>query len=243
MPASSPTTTRAVNEKRRPPLTTLATRLISTTRSCRSRPELETERSGAAMESFEGSGQMVVAAAAAAGWIRPVDAGRRTVKRHSGRATGRFSGWRSGAAGRFQAVVGVVVTAISETQAALAGALGEGLDAAVVLVSAAVEDRGFDAGRLGALGQRLAGLLRLVERLEGAQVALRPADGGQRAAGVVVDELGEHAPVGAEHGDARAVGRAAHLGADAAAALEAPRGCGGDAHALFPTLRATYSPS
>src|SRR5215212_5298943 len=33
---SSPTTTRAVNEKRRPPLTTLATRLISTTRSWRS---------------------------------------------------------------------------------------------------------------------------------------------------------------------------------------------------------------
>src|SRR3954468_8071644 len=35
---SSPTTTRAVNEKRRPPLTTFATRLISMTRSCRSRP-------------------------------------------------------------------------------------------------------------------------------------------------------------------------------------------------------------
>jgi hypothetical protein len=35
---SSPTTTSAVNEKRRPPLTTLATRLISTTRSWRSRP-------------------------------------------------------------------------------------------------------------------------------------------------------------------------------------------------------------
>src|ERR1700679_3966645 len=35
---SSPTTTSAVNENRRPPLTTLATRLISTTRSWRSRP-------------------------------------------------------------------------------------------------------------------------------------------------------------------------------------------------------------
>src|SRR5262249_7210826 len=35
---SSPTTTSAVNEKRRPPLTTFATRLISTTRSWRSRP-------------------------------------------------------------------------------------------------------------------------------------------------------------------------------------------------------------
>src|SRR5690242_12316593 len=106
MPASSPTTTRAVNEKRRPPLTTLATRLISTTRSCRSRPELETERSGAAMESFEGSGL--------------------------------------------------------EPKAGFAGALGEGLDAAVVLVSAAVEHRGVDAGGLGALGQELAGLVRLL---------------------------------------------------------------------------------
>src|SRR6059058_2443510 len=44
---SSPTTTSAVNEKRRPPLTTLATRLISTTRSWRSRPAEETERSRA----------------------------------------------------------------------------------------------------------------------------------------------------------------------------------------------------
>src|SRR5271168_5095731 len=42
---SSPTTTSAVNEKRRPPLTTLATRLISTTRSWRSRPAGLTERS------------------------------------------------------------------------------------------------------------------------------------------------------------------------------------------------------
>src|SRR5438552_13445194 len=44
---SSPTTTSAVNEKRRPPLTTLATRLISTTRSCRSKPDDETVRSRA----------------------------------------------------------------------------------------------------------------------------------------------------------------------------------------------------
>src|ERR671930_922898 len=40
--SSSPTATRAVNEKRRPPLTTLATRLISITRSCRSSPLGET---------------------------------------------------------------------------------------------------------------------------------------------------------------------------------------------------------
>src|SRR5579862_7153479 len=42
---SSPTTTSAVKEKRRPPLTTLATRLISTTRSWRSRPAALTVRS------------------------------------------------------------------------------------------------------------------------------------------------------------------------------------------------------
>src|SRR5213079_2307850 len=45
MPFSSPTTTSAVKEKRRPPLTTLATRLISTTRSWRSRPAWLTVRS------------------------------------------------------------------------------------------------------------------------------------------------------------------------------------------------------
>src|SRR6266540_2903624 len=38
MRSSSPTTTSAVNENRRPPLTTFATRLIVTTRSWRSRP-------------------------------------------------------------------------------------------------------------------------------------------------------------------------------------------------------------
>src|ERR1700712_1653131 len=60
---SSPTTTRAVKEKRRPPLTTFATRLIWTTRSCRSRPsrslgmrpigclsELQSARTGAVGE-------------------------------------------------------------------------------------------------------------------------------------------------------------------------------------------------
>src|SRR3954452_2550209 len=57
MPFSSPTTTRAVNEKRRPPLTTLATRLISTTRSWRSRPDCETDRSGAGIRSLRLEGQ------------------------------------------------------------------------------------------------------------------------------------------------------------------------------------------
>src|SRR5918992_5478719 len=106
MPFSSPTTTRAVNEKRRPPLTTFATRLISTTRSWRSRPAEETERSGAAMSSFEGSGL--------------------------------------------------------EGQAALAGALGQGLDTAVIAVAAAVETGGVDAGGVRALGEQRAGTRRLL---------------------------------------------------------------------------------
>src|SRR5688572_3097986 len=137
MPFSSPTTTSAVNEKRRPPLTTLATRLISTTRSWRSRLDDETDRSGAGIRSFEGSGL--------------------------------------------------------EGQAALAGAVGQGLHAAVVLVAAAVEHGAVDTGSLGALGQQLAGPLGLLHRLERPQVGLDPVDGGQRAAGVVVDELGEDA--------------------------------------------------
>src|SRR5829696_493279 len=172
MPFSSPTTTRAVNEKRRPPLTTLATRLISTTRSWRSSPELEIERSGAGIEPFR-----------------------------------------------------------LEDQAALAGTLGKGPHAAVIAVSAAVEDRGLDAGGLGALGEQLAralGLLHAGQRLE---VVLGPVDGGQRAARRVVDELREDAAVGAEHGDPGPLGGAGDLRADAAAALEALGGAGGDGHA------------
>src|SRR5919108_5929594 len=152
MSRSSPTTTRAVNENRRPPLTTLATRLISTTRSWRSRPAGETERSGAGM-----------------------------------RAT------------------------TLEGKPALAGARGQGLDAAVIAVAAAVEDGRLDAGGLRPLGDQRAGTSGLLHRLEAAQVRLGPVDRGQRAAGVVVDELGEDAPVGAEDGDPRALGRAAHL--------------------------------
>src|SRR5918911_3725820 len=106
MPFSSPTTTRAVNEKRRPPLTPLATGLISTTRSWRSRPAADTDRSGAAM----------------------------TPSRVAG----------------------------SEREAALAGALGQGLHAAVVLVAAAVEDGGLDPGGAGAFGQQLARPARLL---------------------------------------------------------------------------------
>src|SRR4051812_26646509 len=156
MPFSSPTTTRAVNENRRPPLTTLATRLISTTRSWRSRPELEIERSGAGIESLR-----------------------------------------------------------LEDQAALPGAFGKGLHAAVVLVSAAVEDRRLDPRGLGALGEQLAGLPGLVHAGQGLEIVLGPVDGGERRARHVVDDLGEHAAVGAEHGDPRPLSAAGDLRAHA----------------------------
>jgi len=50
---------------------------------------------------------MAGSAARAVAWPWIVDAGRRTAKGNSGRATGPFAGWRSGAARHAQAAVGV----------------------------------------------------------------------------------------------------------------------------------------
>src|SRR5918994_1062832 len=131
--SSSPTATRAVKEKRRPPLTTLATRLISITRSCRSRP----------------FGLTVSTA------------------------------------------IGQVKVAESELEPALASALGERPDAAVIAVAAAIEDAGGDPRIRGALGEQLAGPLRLFHAGAPPELGLGPVDGGDRAAGFVVDQLGE----------------------------------------------------
>src|SRR5687767_6785669 len=167
---SSPTTTSAVNEKRRPPLTTFATRLISTTRSWRSRP------------------------------AGPVD--RSTAMAAQGSE--------------------------SQREPSLASALGQRLDAAVVAVAAAVEDRALQARRLGALGQQRAGARGLLHAAQALERVLGPHDGGQGPAGVVVDELGGDPAVGAEHGQPRPGGGAAHLGAHPPAALEAALGLGLD---------------
>src|SRR5438270_1502704 len=184
---SSPTTTSAVKEKRRPPLTTLATRLISTTRSWSSSPEAETVRSRVAIS-------------------------------------------RSRVAGL-------------ERQPAVTGALGEGLDASVVLVAAAVEHRLLDPGRLGPLGQQRPGSPGLDHARQPAEIGLGPVDRRQRDPGVIVDQLREHAPVGAEHRDPRALGAAADLRPDAPAALEPAGRLGQNGHARLPTFLATYSPS
>src|ERR1700754_812844 len=127
-------------------------------------------------------------------------------------------------------------------KAALTGALGQGLDTAVVLVAAAIEHGGVDAGGLGARREQLARLVGLLHRLERAQVGLGPLDRRDRATAVVVDELGEHAAVGAEHRDPRALGGAVHLRAHTAAAPEPLGRRRKNGHARLPTFRATYSP-
>jgi hypothetical protein len=113
----------------------------------------------------------------------------------------------------------------------------------VVLVAAAVEDGLRHADGLGALGEQLADALGLVGARQAAQLGLGPVDRGERATGVVVDELCADPAVRAEHRDARPLGRAVDLRADATAAPEAPRRSGENGHARFPTFRATYSPS
>src|SRR5581483_10303808 len=113
-------------------------------------------------------------------------------------------------------------------QASLAGPVGERLDPAVVLIAAAIEDGALDAGGLRALGEQRADPRGLLHRLEVA--GLGPLRGRQRTPALVVDELGEDAPVGAEDREARARGGPAHLRADAAAALEALALLGEDGH-------------
>src|SRR5829696_7821131 len=175
--SSSPTATRAVNEKRRPPLTTLATRLISITRSCRSRP-------------------LGLTLSTAMERVRVEDERSRS----------------------------------SELEAPVAGALGDRRDAPVEAVAATVEDTGLDAGALRALGQQLADALRLLHRVELSEVGLGPRDGGDGAAGIVIDQLCEDAPVGAIDGQAGPLRVAADARAHPAAAAQSLLGLGQNRH-------------
>src|SRR3954454_19381623 len=185
--SSSPTATRAVNENRRPPLTTLATRLISITRSCRSRP-------------------LGLTLSTAIEPVRVEDERR----------------------------------VPSEAQASLSRPFGNRRDAAMEAVSPAVEDAGLHSGLLGPLGEQLAHPLGLLHRAELAEVGLGPRDRGHGAAGIVVDQLREHAAVGAVDRQPRTFGAAADSRAHPAAPAEPLLGLGQNGHqALFPTLRAT----
>src|SRR3954453_23048721 len=67
---------------------------------------------GLCVEFIEQIIPMVDPVARVVAWPWIADAGRRPRDRHSGGATGRSSGWRSGAARRDQAAAGVVEPAI-----------------------------------------------------------------------------------------------------------------------------------
>src|SRR5690349_377778 len=152
VPSPSPTTTSAVKLKRRPPLTTFATRLMVTTRSRywlfsgsrESRPPRRSSR-----RSPRRSPRSAVPA---------VPVPRRWgpgIRCSSSRQW--WSGWRW-----------------SQGQPAFPSAVRDGGDATVVLVAAAVEDDGVDAGGLRALGDELADLLGLggLVTVEGPDVGL-----------------------------------------------------------------------
>src|SRR5262249_35818359 len=134
----------------------------------------------------------------------------------------------------------------SKLESSLARALGERLDASVVQVAAPVEHDRLDPGALRSGGELLADLLRLTGLVALEVFECRPAGARQRAARGVVDELREDAAVRAEYREARTLGRAADLAADAAVAAQAHVAGGANAgrtHARFPTFRRTYSPS
>src|SRR4051794_950563 len=135
----------------------------------------------------------------------------------------------------------------SEGQAALTGGVGEGRDAAVVLVAGAVEDDGLDARALRPLGHQLAdqrGLGGLVA-VGGTQVGLHGGGGDQRLADEVVDDL--HADVLRRPGDhqARPLGGAGDLLSTPHLTVEACLGAGrgvlvlgqGDTHVTYQPFR------
>src|SRR5690606_22131887 len=105
----------------------------------------------------------------------------------------------------------------SELQSALAGGVGHGGDAAVVQVPAAVEDHGGHTGGPGPLGDELADLggRLLVAGGAAGQVLLVGRRRGEGDPGAVVDDLDADVLVRTEDGQARPLGRALHLLADA----------------------------
>src|SRR6185312_14535421 len=94
----------------------------------------------------------------------------------------------------------------SELQTCVAGGRSDRGDAPVVEEATAVEDDLGDAGGLGPLGDQRADALRRGDTgpvALAAQVALAGARRGERAPGVVVDQLHAEVLVRPEHGQAR----------------------------------------
>src|SRR3954470_3177960 len=236
VPSPSPTTTRAVKLNRRPPLTTLATRLMVTTRSTKAvfSPPSRSRRLSRSRRSRRAPLSPPPPPLVPA----PVPPPRR---------------WGPAIRRSFS-----LARSCSQAQAALTGAVGHRGHPAVVAVAAAVEDDRVDAGRAGPLRDALADLagLRRLVAVEDAQVRLHRGGVGQGMALRVVDDLGHDVPGGTGDDEARALRRAgqalAHpqvpplargvraLARTAAAALDADR------HFFlpaFPTLRRICSPA
>src|SRR5262249_28335952 len=94
--------------------------------------------------------------------------------------------------------------------------------ATVEQVAAAIEHGAIDAGLLRGGGKGLPHFCGLRGLVAVAALAdIEPRRGCERAAGVVVDELGEDAAVRAEHDQTRPLGRAADLAAHAPVATQA----------------------
>src|SRR5215475_11457160 len=183
MPLPSPTTTSAVKLNLRPPWTTLATRLMVTTRSR---------------------------------YAVPLSAPPpRRSSRRSRRSPPPLPGpepRRAGAAIRLSfSRYSCSRSCRSQFQSALARAVGERREPAVVGVAAAVEDHGADPGGGSALGNKLADLmrLRLLVAAHLTDLGFQGRCGCERVTRHVIDELGEDVPCRArddEPGPHRAAG-------------------------------------
>jgi hypothetical protein len=105
----------------------------------------------------------------------------------------------------------------SQGKASLAGTVGDGSDATVVLVATAVEHDGVDAGALARVGDQLADLLGLgaLVTVGAAQVASMVEATDQRLAHGVVDDLGDDVAVAAGDDETGTLGCAADVLADA----------------------------
>ena len=101
----------------------------------------------------------------------------------------------------------------SQGQTALAGTFGHRRNTAVVLVAAAIEHDGVDAGSFGALSDELADLAGLHCLVTGqrAQVCLELRCLDERAANGVVDHLRHDVPGRARHHEARTLRRTGDL--------------------------------
>src|SRR5690349_17088641 len=198
MPSPSPTIIRAVKLKRRPPLTTLATRLIVTRRSMygvlswAAPPRPPSRRSRRSPERSPPDPEFGPPPSRRA---RPGI--RRSLPYQWSDPASRSSG----------------CSCASELQTALAGGVGERRDPAVVVEAAPVEHHCGDARLARALGDELAdrGRAGLLVAVEPTHVGLQRGRRGQRVARQVVDQLDDDVPRAALHGQARPLGRALDL--------------------------------